>query len=469
MAKRQQLPRPGAEPSGRKSLTALLTMAMLAVLIAASPLVTAREAAAQGLPLIRDREIERLLNDYAQPIFDAAGLGGGRITIRIVRSNIFNAFVVDGRNVYVHTGALTQSETPNQIIGVIAHEAGHIAGGDMAALRERIRRDQTKLILMRILGIGAAIAGGGAAAIAAGDDLVMRSLLAERRAQESAADQRGLRFLNMTGQSGRGMLQTFERFQRQEFISARNQDPFVRSHPVAAHRLALLRDRAEKSPHYGKRDSPRLQLRHDMMRAKLSGYLESPATVFNRYPRTDNSIPARYARAIATFFRGGPQGLENALRQADELLRIQPQYPYFWELRGDFLMRSGRARQAAESLRKALKLDPNASLIRTQLARALLATNNQAATNKALGHLRRAIRDDRRDEDPKPSSYRALANAYYRLGRRPEADAAIAEAHFASGNIKQAKIFAKRARSALKKGTATWRRMDEIISFQSES
>ena len=132
-------------------------------------------------------------------------------------------------------------------------------------------------------------------------------------------------------------------------------------------------------------------------------------------------------------------------------------------------MRSGRARQAAESLRKALKLDPNASLIRTQLARALLATNNQAATNKALGHLRRAIRDDRRDEDPKPSSYRALANAYYRLGRRPEADAAIAEAHFASGNIKQAKIFAKRARSALKKGTATWRRMDEIISFQSES
>ena len=166
-------------------------------------------AAAQGLPLIRDREIERLLNDYASPIFEAAGLGGGRITIRIVRSNVFNAFVVDGKNVYVHTGALMQSQTPNQIIGVIAHEAGHIAGGDLAALRERIRRDQTKLILMKILGVGAAIAGGGAAAIAAGDELVLRSLLAERRAQESAADQRGLRYLGRTGQSGRGMLETF--------------------------------------------------------------------------------------------------------------------------------------------------------------------------------------------------------------------------------------------------------------------
>ena len=468
MAQREQLARPGGRHLARRTGWRQTKTLMLAALFAATTLVSAHQVAAQGLPLIRDREIERLLNDYAQPIFEAAGLGGGRITIRIIRSNVFNAFVVDGRNVYVHTGALTQSETPNQIIGVIAHEAGHIAGGDMAALRERIRRDQTKLILMRILGIGAAIAGGGPAAVAAGDNLIMRSLLAERRAQESAADQRGMRYLDMTGQSGRGMLETFERFQRQEFISERNQDPFVRSHPVAAHRLALLRDRAEKSPHFGKRDSPRLQLRHDMMRAKLSGYLESPATVFNRYPRNDNSIPARYARAIATFFRGGNNGLENAVSQVDELLRMQPQYPYFWELRGDFLMRSGQAGPAVDSFRKALRLDPDASLIRTQLARALLATNSNAATKEALEELRRAIRDDQRDEDPKPSTYRALADAYYRLGRRPEADAAIAEAHFAGGNVAQAIVFAKRARSALKKGTAVWRRMDEIISFQQE-
>jgi predicted Zn-dependent protease len=468
MAQREQMARPGGRQLAQQPKWRGMTALVLATAIAITSFVSPREAGAQGLPLIRDREIERLLNDYAQPIFEAAGLGGGRITIRIVRSNVFNAFVVDGRNVYVHTGALSQSDTPNQIIGVIAHEAGHIAGGDMAALRERIRRDQTKLLLMRILGIGAAIAGGGAAAVAAGDDLIMRSLLAERRAQESAADQRGLRYLEITGQSGRGMLETFERFQRQEFISERNQDPFVRSHPVAAHRLALLRDRAEKSPHFGKRDSARLQLRHDMMRAKLSGYLESPATVFNRYPSNDNSIPARYARAIATFFRGGSNGLDNALRQVDELLRMQPQYPYFWELRGDFLMRSGRARQAADGFRKALKLDPDSSLIRTQLARALLASNSDAATNEALQELRRAIRDDRRNEDPKPGTYRALADAYYRLGRRPEADAAIAEAHFAGGNLEQATVFAKRARSALRKGTAAWRRMDEIVSFQKE-
>ncbi len=469
MAQREQSARPKPRQARPGSLGAgRFLVAGLVVSLALTAALPPTPVAAQSLPLIRDREIERLLNDYANPIFEAAGLGGGRITVRIVRSNIFNAFVVDGKNIYMHTAALTQSETPNQLIGIIAHEAGHIAGGDMAALRERIRRDQTKIILMRILGIGAAIAGAGGAAVAAGDELVMRSLLAERRAQEASADQRGLRYLDMTGQSGRGMLETFERFQRQEFISARNQDPFVRSHPVATDRLALLRDRVQKSPHYGKRDPARLQLRHDMMRAKLSGYLESPATVFNRYPTSDNSIPARYARAIATFFRGGPQGLENALAQVDQLLQMQPQYPYFWELRGDFLMRSGRSRPAIEAFRKALKLDPNSTLIRTQLSRALLAVNTPDTTKAALSELKRTIRDDQRNEDPKPATYRALADAYYRLGRRPEADAAIAEAHFSGGNVEQAVIFAKRAKSALKKGTATWRRMDEIIEFRPE-
>ncbi len=440
----------------------LWVCAMLLALSSITP-----PAAAQGLPLIRDREIERLLNDYASPIFDAAGLGGGRITIRIVRSGIFNAFVVDGKNIYIHTGALTQSDTPNQIIGVIAHEAGHIAGGDLAALRARIKRDQTKIILMRILGIGAAIAGGGAAAVAAGDELVLRSLLAERRAQESAADQRGLRYLSRTGQSGRGMLETFERFQRQEFISSRHQDPFVRSHPVAARRVALLRDRAGKSKYFGKRDSPRLQLRHDMMRAKLSGFLDSPSTVFNRYPRSDQSIPAKYARAIATFFRGGAQGLNKALVQIDQLLAVQPKYPYFWELRADFQMRSGRAAGAAKDFRKALALDPKSSLIRTQLANALLAVKTKPATSEALKLLKRSIREDNLAEDPKPGAYRSLANAYYRLGLQPQADAAIAESHFAAGNLKRAKIFAKRAHPALKRGTPAWRRMDELIAFKS--
>ncbi len=429
-------------------------------------LATLQRADAQGLPLIRDTEVETLLNDYARPIFRVAGVGGGRVTIRIVRSDIFNAFVIDGRNIFIHTGALMDTRTPNEIIGVIAHETGHIVGGDLAALRARIKRDQTKLLLLRILGIGAAIATKETRAVTAGDNLVLRSLLAERRAQEAAADQRGMAFLERTKQSGRGMLATFERFQRQEYISDQQKDPFVRSHPVATERLALLRRRVRSSPFYGRSDPPELQLRHDMMRAKLSGYLEAPATVFNRYPRRDNSLPAKYARTIATFFRGGSNGLPAALTAADELIRMRPQNPYFYELKADFLERSGRARLAVPLLKKAISLSPNATQMQIRLGRALLASRGKSAANEVIKIVRRAIKQDAKYEDEKPSAYRVLGQAYYHVGKLALSYAATAEAYFLVSNFKQAKVFAKRAQPRLRKNSPIWRRMDEIATFE---
>ena len=410
---------------------------MAAVMVAVLALSTAvRPAAAQGIPLIRDTEIENLLNDYARPIFRAAGLSDGRVAVRIVRSEMFNAFVLDGRNVFIHTGALMQADTPNQVIGVIAHEAGHIAGGHMAALRARIARDQTKALLIRMLGLGVAIATGAGEAVFAGEELIMRSLLAERRSQEGAADQAGLRYLNATRQSGRGMLETFERFAQQEYISDNHKDPFVRSHPVATDRLGQLRELVERSPHYGAKDSPQLQLRHDMMRAKLAGYLERPQVVFNRYPNSDVSLPARYARAIARFMQGGQNALPAALADVDALIRERPDNPYFYELKGDFLTRSGKNAEAIAPLRQALKLSDNANLIRVQLASALLGSNNSAVVNEAADLLRKSL-----VEDQNSRAYRTLADAYYRQGKQADADAAIAEASFLEGYLQQAQNF----------------------------
>jgi predicted Zn-dependent protease len=415
-------------------------------------------ASAQGFGTIRDTEIENLLNDYAKPIFKAAGLGEGRVAMRIVKSDAFNAFVLDGRNVFIHTGALTASETPNQVIGVIAHEAGHITGGHMAALRARISRDTTKMLLVRILGIGVAVATGSPAAAMAGDELIMRSLLAERRSQESAADQAGLTFLNSTRQSGRGMLETFERFAQQEYIGDKNQDPFVRSHPVAVNRLAQLRETVQKSPNYTIKDPAPLQLRHDMMRAKLYGYLERPQAVLNRYPYSDMSLPARYARAISKYFSGQ---LDQAVVEFDALIKEKPDNPYFWEIKGELLAKGGRAKEAIAPLRQALKLSGNATLIRSELGRTLVQTNDATMLPEAVDLLRRSLIDDQN-----PAAFRALADAHYRMDKRPEADAATAEATFLEGDLKQAQIFAKRAKTQLPVGTPGWRKMDDIINYK---
>ncbi len=440
-------------------------------LIATAAVFVGGHAHAQGLPLIRDSEIETLLNDYARPIFKAGGLGGNRIAMRIVKQDDFNAFVVDGRNVFINTGSLMIADTPNQVIGVIAHETGHITGGHLAALRARIAKDQTRALLANILGIGLMIAGGaggnrevggaGQGVLAGGAELIQRGLLAERRQQESAADQSGLKMLEATRQSGRGMLETFERFAQQEYISDSQKDAFVRSHPVATERLSRLRNLVESSTHFNTKDSPELQLRHDLMRAKLSGYLENPGTVMNRYPASNQTLPARYARALAKFFRGGTGALEAAVADMDVLIKERPQSPWFHEVKGDLLQRAGRKAESVAPLRQALKLAPDANLIRVQLADSLQAVGDPTSFNEAVELLRKSLIDDQN-----PRAYRLLANAYYKQGKGPEADSAVAQASFLEGDLKQAQIFAKRAQVRLQPGTPDWIKTDDIINYK---
>ena len=457
----------------RARLTALCTR-LTAATLAVAGAAQSTAANAQNLPLIRDSEIETVLSDYARPIFKAAGLGSNKIAMRIVREDGFNAFVVDGRSVFINTGTLVQSDTPNQVIGVIAHETGHITGGHMAALRARIAKDQTRALITQILGIGLLVAGGaggnkdlggaGQGVLFGGGELIQRGLLAERRQQESAADQAGIKLLEQTRQSGRGMLETFERFAAQEYISDAQKDAFVRSHPVATDRLARLRSLVEASAYYNTKDDTALQLRHDLMRAKLSGYLERPATIFNRYPASNTTLPARYARALARFFQGGTGALEASLADMDGLIRDQPANPWFWEVKGDILTRAGRKAEAIPPLRQALKLAPDSNLIRVQLADALQSQGDPTSMNESVEMLRKSL-----IEDQNPRAYRLLATAYYNQGKGPEADAAQAQAEFQEGSLEKAQIFAKRAQVKLKPGSPEWIKTDDIINYKPQT
>jgi predicted Zn-dependent protease len=476
---------PGCRPPRWRTASLAATYAISASLAAISP------AAAQNLPLIRDSEIENLLKDYSAPIFKAAGLGAQNVAVRLVRHESFNAFVVDGRNVFINTGTLMQAKTPNEVIGVIAHETGHIIGGHMAQLRSRIARDATKSLLLTILGIGlmvgGAIAGGetarevsgaGGGLAMGGNEMVMRSLLSERRAQESAADQAGLRLLEATHQSGRGMLETFERFAEQEFWSANDIDPFVRSHPVAASRLNQLREKVAASPYANTKDAPELQWRHDMMRAKLNGHMLTPQLVYNRYPASDNTLPARYARAIARNCSGN---CATAIGEVDALIRDKPDNGYFLELKGELLVKAGYPAQAIEPLRRAIALldkqkrvSPSLSLSQTNimLARALVASNEPRYLDEAVKILTYALGADKplwQGEDDDWMGWYQLAIAYQRLGNEAEALLATARKHFYSGNakdIREAQIYAKRAQGKFARGSRGWLIAEDIITYK---
>jgi predicted Zn-dependent protease len=421
------------------------------------------------IPILRDTETEQLLRDYSKPILRAAGLEKQNIQVTIINQAVFNAFVADGRRIFVNHGALMQSETPNQIIGVIAHETGHLAGGHLARLREQLAQAQTQMIIAMLLGVGALAAGArsgsagngladaGAAAISGPQNLILRSLLSYQRQQEESADRAGVKFLTATGQSAKGMYETFKRFTNDSLFAAHGADPYYQSHPMPAERVASLEEIARTSPYWDKKDDPALQLRHDMMRAKISGFLERQDTVYRRYPLSNTSLPARYAHAISTYLHGD---LRNALAQIDSLIQTQPNNPYFYELRGQALMEGGKPTEAIPSLRKAVALSNNAPLIEILLGQALVAADNKAYTEEAINILRNATAR----EAEQPIGYTQLAMAYARKGDLAEADLASAQAAFLRGDNKTARDLASRAKTRFAVGTPGWVKADDIVS-----
>ncbi|HEY4774834.1 MAG TPA: M48 family metalloprotease [Xanthobacteraceae bacterium] len=421
----------------------------------------------RGLPIVRDAEIEQLLREYTRPILRAAGLANQNIHPVIISERTFNAFVVDGRRIFVNAGALTEAQTPNQIIGVLAHEIGHIAGGHLAKMRQEMANVQTAAIIAMLLGLGAVAAaargpGSGdamAAAVLAPQSAALRSLLSYQRQQEEQADRAGVKFLAATGQSAKGMYETFKRFADQILFTSRYIDPYVQSHPMPKERVAALNELATNSPYWDKKDSPDLQQRHDLMRAKLRGFLERPDTVQRIYPASDQSLPARYARAISTYRFGD---IRSALAQMDGLVQAQPNNPYFHELKGQALLEAGRPAEAIAPLRHAISLAPNPTLIQVMLAQALIATNESRHGGEAVSNLQNAIS---RDPDI-PDAYTHLAMAYGRRGDLARADLASAQAAFARGDWKTARQLAARAKTRFAVGSPGWVKADDIASYK---
>jgi predicted Zn-dependent protease len=439
------------------------------ILTLAAALLLTQTASAHAANLIRDAEIEALLSDYATPIFRAAALGSQNINIHIVGDKTFNAFVIDGQNMFIHVGAITKSETPNQLIGVIAHEAGHIAGGHLARLKVQMSRMESAALIMNLIGIGAmiggAVSGGGndvgeagAAVLFGGTSIIQRSILSYRRAEESAADQAAVTYLNRTKQSVQGMLETFRHFADQSLGSVNFIDPYIQSHPMPQDRIAQLRDLAERSAYYDAKDPPQLQFRHDMVRAKLEAFTNknNAAYVMRKYPETDRTLPARYARAITRYFAAGVDG---AMKDLDALLAEQPNNPYFHELKGQFLLESGKAAAAIPPLQKAVSLAPSAGLMRVMLGQALIATNDPALVKDAIGQLQKALTKEKQSV----VGYRQLAIAYGRLNRIPEAQLASAQGFLFEGNADFAKVHAERAIRAFPEGSPNWVKANDII------
>jgi predicted Zn-dependent protease len=429
-------------------------------LIAALAVTAAVAApAVKAQTLIRDTEIEETLRGYATPIYTAAGLNERDVRTFVVGDRSINAFVTQGQNVFLHTGLIMEADNPNQLKGVIAHEAGHIAGGHLARSDDAIRSAMVPAYVTIALGLLALASGAGdagAALLASSQQFALLSFLRFSQVQESSADQAAVGYLETTGQSPRGLLEFFDTFRYQEVMSEARRDPWFRSHPLSRNRIEALRKRVDQSPFRDVVDTPEDMAEFRMMQAKIQGFLYAPQRTFQKYPASDASLPARYARAVAAF---RTPDVTTAVAETRALIAEQPDNPYFHELLGQILFESGRVRDSLEPNRKALSLKPDAALLRINLARTLVALEDPELMGEAETVLKAALRA----EPDNAFAWRQLSIVYDRKGMEGLARLASAEEAYALGDSVRANQFAGRAESLLTSGTPDWRRASDIM------
>jgi predicted Zn-dependent protease len=440
-------------------LTRMLMLA-LALTMGLAPPAVAQDDDDEGrrTTVLRDSETEQLFRDLSRPLVTAAGLNPASVDVVLVNDQEVNAFVSSGQRVYLHSGLLLKADNVNEVQGVIAHELGHVAGGHSIRLQQGIGRASGLSIATLVLGALAMAAGAGEAGTAimmAGQRAALGNLLAFTRTQESSADQAGAKYLSAAGVSGKGLLDFFGKLQNQEYrLAVYAKESYDRTHPLSTERVAALTNVFKSDPAWERPPDPALEARFQRVKAKLLGFV-SPKQATAKYPESDRSVPAHYARAYAYHVGGYPQ---KALAEADALLAKDPADPFFLELKGQVLLESGRPADAIAPLRTATDLSGNSPLIASMLSHALIATDRPQFLPEAKQVLKAAVGRDNENS----FAWYQLGIIYDREGDRARAALATAERNNIEGKPKLALRYAEAAMKGISANSPDYLRAQDI-------
>lgn len=409
--------------------------------------------------LLRDAETETFLRRSAYPIFAAAQLNPQSVRMYLLNEDSINAFVTGGQNIFIHSGLILAADDVDEFLGVMAHETCHIACGHRLRRGDAAANAGTFSILSLVLGAAAIAMGGGDAGLAilgAGQSVARGQFLAHTRGEEAEADITGAKYLDQIGVSSSGMIRFFDKLRDQEILAQVRQDPYVRSHPLNSARITNLREDGEERKHFNTPPDPALNDLFYRLQAKLEGYLAPPRHTLRKYPPSDTSIRARYARVYA-YHRSLEWDL--ALEEANALIEQEPENPYFYEIKGQILFENGRIEEAVPVLERAVALAPKEPLIATALGQALVSFEDPERMRQAVPILENATRFDRTNS----FAWFNLAKAYSWLEQEPQASLATAERFYSLGAATQAVIHARRALDGFDRGTPDWLRAQDIL------
>lgn len=432
---------------------------LIALILAVGVFAASRASFAAG-SVIRDAEIEDTLRVFSRPVFEAAGIGAQDINIIILDDEAINAFVAGGLNLFLHTGLILKTENPEELIGVIAHETGHIAGGHLIRTTEVLENASFQTIVATVLGIAAAIGTGtsevAGAVSAGGQNVAMRNFLTHSRAQEASADQAAAVYLDSADIPAHGLTSFLKKMEGEELLPPSQQSEYIRTHPLTQNRIQYLEDRVEKSAQRNYALPADWEKRHAVMKAKILAF-KNPSYALSLYRAEDKAMEAQYARAIAHYRQNN---MDLALKMLAPLIAEHPDNAYFYELKGQILFENAKVAEAVPFYKQAVDLAPDSGLLHMAYAHALIETykDNGDRLQEAVTHLRLALKTERRSA----WAHRLLATAYGRLGEKGPTHLHLAEEALLQNNKDTARRQLELAEQHLEKSTPAWLRAQDL-------
>ncbi len=429
----------------------------LAVFIAVCTAIVLFNTKAYALVVLRDDEIENFLRAISLPVFHAAQLSPDSVSLVLVGDDTINAYVAGGQNIFIYSGLIEKTDNVGELVGVIAHETGHIASGHLVRGQEAMEQASYQAMLSTVLGVAVGVfAGNGEAATGltlGGSEMARRSFLRNSRTFEASADQAAVTYLHDNHLTAAGLESFLGKLSSQEVLLTSQQDEYVMTHPISQDRIRFIEEKVERETNV--QDwPPEIKEGYSRIKAKILAY-QHPEQI-NRVYGASDTMAGNYAKAIAAY-RTGDVAL--AKRLLDSLIEKEPSNPYFSELMGQILFENADIDGAIRFYRKAYDLRPQSGLIAMALGHALLEKNNPETNKEVIGILEKS----RLIERHSPQLYRFLSIAYGRSGDNGMAQLYLAEEAMMNRDFVKAGQHAKAAQKTLPEKSSAWYRAEDLI------
>ena len=433
-------------------------------------IMNSKELHAQNLGLIQDAEIELTIRKWVEPIFKVANINSESVNIYIINDTSINAFVAGGQNIFINTGLILKAKDVNALIGVLAHEIGHIAGGHLNRTINSMKDARSTVTIATIItaGLMAASKAAGLSTpgisklVTLGPAIAERTFYKNSRQNEKYADAAALKYMVAVKRSPIPLARLLKDLGKQELLHENRQDPYLRSHPISQSRINYIMESSKNINIESFNNSKFDEIKYKRMVAKIIAFTNRPGKTLLLYPKSNKNIDAKYARAIA-YLR--LPDLDKGIKEINDLIDNNSQDPFFPELLGQMLFENGQIYESINALQKASDILPNNPIILLSLSRAQIELSEKSENNKAIVNLKNILQN----MPENIAAWKLLSIAEARNNNIGLAQLASAESYYFLGEYELAIKFANKSRiSLIKKSPRDIRALD-IIFFSKKN